>query len=305
MSYTTRPNTPGTRDPHTGGAPTGGPGDGRDDTDPEDGLSEIERYRAGLPGPWTDKLLFHQRTNDDCDARTAASSDEQWVRDRYGENADCSYNTAALHWTAVGGNGLGRSRQSEADAWSILRRLLERPPHTTPPPKKLTTHDLIQLGLCIAQQLYALEDHDEEPSPELVASMFSHIDAVETKLEGIHHVRRRFLAEEALLKIEETRLAKRRTRARKQREHLEGYALQLLQAHEGMSGERSIDTGTLTARLQKSPPRLVIDEHFDEMAAPPGCVTTIPYKDGIRRALRAGETVPGAHLEQNDHVRWS
>lgn len=70
-------------------------------------------------------------------------------------------------------------------------------------------------------------------------------------------------------------------------------------------GKDKVQTPLMTVAIRKNPPSLVID---DVAAIPTEYLTMIPArfeptKELIKESLKAGNEVPGAHLEQGTHLR--
>jgi hypothetical protein len=129
--------------------------------------------------------------------------------------------------------------------------------------------------------------------------------ALEDKLERIHAVHRRAKAERTLLRAEEERLAARRHRCDQAADRVEATALLALETHRHLTGASKVVTPRLTARLQRSPVRLVVPG--DPSAYPDAYIVQRPELDraALKADLEAGAEVPGCALVRGDHVRWS
>lgn len=85
---------------------------------------------------------------------------------------------------------------------------------------------------------------------------------------------------------------------------LKGYMLFNLQA----AGISKVESPFFTVRVQKNPPTVIIDSEnliparFMRKPAPPPPAKEFPDKVAIAEAIKAGEEVAGAHLEQYERL---
>jgi len=166
-----------------------------------------------------------------------------------------------------------------------------------------TTEELIAMAASVGARVYQL-DPDAPIAGPLEEAVLRYLEAAEDKIEAIYHVRTRLLAEEELLKLEETRLAARRRIAARRREEVDGLAIGLLKAHRQALGlDARIASATVTARLVRNPPAVQIEEgaSFERRWLR---IVAEPDKEKIRGALELGEEVPGASLVCGEHIRW-
>jgi len=105
----------------------------------------------------------------------------------------------------------------------------------------------------------------------------------------------------AQIKAAEERMALRRKALENRARNLRSYLLTCMQ----VAGVGKIETPELRLAVRKNPPAVVVDDP----AAVPAQYWRIPDpppaevdKAAIKTAIRAGETVPGAHLEQTERI---
>jgi predicted nucleic acid-binding Zn-ribbon protein len=120
----------------------------------------------------------------------------------------------------------------------------------------------------------------------------------EEKLEAYVHVQKQLEAEYAAFDAEVTRMEKRMDSIRAQIDRLRRAEVEFLQA----TGEKKAKAGTFTITLRESQ-AVTVD---DAAAIPADFLREIPAeirpdKKAIRDALKAGQNVPGVHLESS----WS
>lgn len=101
-------------------------------------------------------------------------------------------------------------------------------------------------------------------------------------------------------KAEEKRIADRRKAVENRVTHIKGYLQRCMESAEIMT----LDAGTHSLRIQRNPPRVVVDS---EETIPPRFFVIIPEqrqldKKAIAEALKK-EDIPGAHLEQGTSLR--
>lgn len=125
--------------------------------------------------------------------------------------------------------------------------------------------------------LLSLEDELQEKGENCI----KYLDSVQDKIDAAKANKKKL---DAYIKTLENR--------KKRVEKACIYALDTLQV-------KSIMTGWGEMKIKKNPPSVVID---DLTAIPSEYVTTkidlVPDKTAIKKAIKAGEEVPGAHLEQ-------
>lgn len=97
-------------------------------------------------------------------------------------------------------------------------------------------------------------------------------------------------AEENAILHEERRLNSRRKTLQAKRERLIDYVLADMVANES-----SIDTARITMRPRRNPPAVVIDD-FESLPDGYRRVKVEADKSAIRKAIKAGADVPGAHM---------
>lgn len=141
--------------------------------------------------------------------------------------------------------------------------------------------------------LFENGDIDEQTVNDTIEGM-----CVEDKLEDYCKVIRQFEAETEMLKAEETRLAKKREKAEKAIARLEQALLEYMTA----SNTDKKKCGTFELKVTHSKAVAITDESKIGVAY---LVEQPPRIDkaAIRKALMAGESVPGAELKINDSLK--
>lgn len=167
---------------------------------------------------------------------------------------------------------------------------------------KRTTYDLLHDTIDLLDRLQLAETDEEALA--ILEEQLELEGELARKLERLHAVHRRMSAEAALLREEEQRLAGRRQRIQRAEGRVRELAYMALCAHRELCGESRVVTPTITARLQRSPARLVAPEDPEQW--PEAYVTHTPQLDrrALRAALMSGDEVPGCRLEQSEHLRW-
>ena len=103
------------------------------------------------------------------------------------------------------------------------------------------------------------------------------------------------------IKAAEERMAQRRKAIENRAKNLRTYLLKCMQ----LANVPKIQTPELRLSIRKNPPSVVVDEPTEVPAKfwrfpepPPPSID----KDSIKAAIKAGEEVPGAHVEQNERI---
>lgn len=141
----------------------------------------------------------------------------------------------------------------------------------------------------------ALEDDDGEE----LAGRLAEIDmAIEDKADNYAVIIADLNAQEAKLKTEIDRLTKRRQTLRNNADRMK----QSLQQAMETVGKEKMNTDYYSYTIQKNPPKLVLD---DEEIVPEDYFVTKRELDKalLKDALKAGQEVRGAHLEQTESLR--
>lgn len=142
------------------------------------------------------------------------------------------------------------------------------------------------------------EETGELGEDALIARLDAISDDLAVKTDSVLKARRMFEAHAAAVKLEIDRLERMRAAAENRAKRLAAYVERCMRSA-GLTEVR----GTLfTARLQSNTPSVVID---DEQAIPPKFVLVEQkiQRAAIAKALKSGEEVPGAHLEQTTSIR--
>lgn len=122
--------------------------------------------------------------------------------------------------------------------------------------------------------------------------------AIEQKLVAIQCIRLRAEAEEEMYKREIDRLWKKAKASMALQNRLQKY----IESYLVRTEQKSVTAGTFKFRLQKNPPKLVIDGKipFDYVTIE---AVERPNNEAIKDALKRGEKLDWAHLEQSETLR--
>jgi hypothetical protein len=124
--------------------------------------------------------------------------------------------------------------------------------------------------------------------------------AFEDKAKGIIHLSFNLDGLIAQAKAEEARIANIRKAAEARNERILAYLKRCMEVAE----IAKLPLGTVTASIQNNPPKVVIDDEFQLPQFFVKTVTTQTVdKKLIAEAIKAGEKVPGAHIEQGTSLR--
>ena len=141
---------------------------------------------------------------------------------------------------------------------------------------------------------------------ELVGDLEARLDASESnmaaKVDDVLAYAAERMAEAAACKAEAVRLSARVKAAEAHAERLRDYVVRCMV----VAGVTRVEGERFKARLQATPGRVVIDDEAalgDEWVTTK--VTSTPDKKAIGDAIKAGGTVPGAHLEAGVSLRVS
>ncbi len=139
----------------------------------------------------------------------------------------------------------------------------------------------------------------EEDDGEELAGRLAEIDmAIEDKADNYAVIIADLNAQEAKLKAEIDRLTKRRQTLRNNADRMK----QSLQQAMETVGKEKMKTDYYSYTIQKNPPKLILD---DEEIVPEDYFVTRRELDkvSLKDALKAGQEVRGAHLEQTESLR--
>ena len=139
----------------------------------------------------------------------------------------------------------------------------------------------------------------EEDDGEELAGRLAEIDmAIEDKADNYAVIIADLNAQEAKLKTEIDRLTKRRQTLRNNADRMK----QSLQQAMETVGKEKMKTDYYSYTIQKNPPKLILD---DEEIVPEDYFVTRRELDKalLKDALKAGQEVRGAHLEQTESLR--
>lgn len=132
----------------------------------------------------------------------------------------------------------------------------------------------------------------------LVAQLDAISDSLAIKVDAVCRMRAMAKGRAVAAKNEIQRLQRIAASAESTAERIEAYVERCLRT----SGQPELRGALFSARIQKNPPKVVID---DESAIPAEytVVERTVRRDQIKKALQSGEDVPGAHLEQTESLR--
>lgn len=144
-----------------------------------------------------------------------------------------------------------------------------------------------------------LDENEGAHDPEAEALVVSALEAAIDKRDRVVGFLRTVRAYEDHLDAEVERLRAKAERARSIRKRLLAYVGAVMAG----LGVRELRGKTSGFRIVKNPPRVAIDD-FERIPARFFREKTIrePKLDEIRTALKAGELIPGVHLEQGERV---
>jgi Siphovirus Gp157 len=151
------------------------------------------------------------------------------------------------------------------------------------------------------EQLLESDEMTPELQNELGTRLVEAIAGTKAKVDATAAVLAMYEGVEAATAKEITRLQERATRYKRRREHLELYVLAVLET----SKLPRIDGQTSALILRKNPPRCIVDEGAnlpEHLMRQPPTPAPVPAKDLIKRALVAGEAVPGCRLEHSNRL---
>jgi hypothetical protein len=155
----------------------------------------------------------------------------------------------------------------------------------------------------IEQELEVLVDSldtcPDELRPELEERISEYLGAEASKVDRVGAVLASLdsVAESAKREIE--RLRARQQAAEKTAARLEGYVLHVLRARDG----RPLKGHTVTFSVRHSEALIIDDPNAVPDRWKRTTVTIDIPKDPIKKAIKAGENVPGAHVEQRENLQ--
>lgn len=162
----------------------------------------------------------------------------------------------------------------------------------------MTGLTLYQIEQELESLLDSVEVCPEELRPELEERIAQYVGSEITKVDGIGRVLSSLDAVQSHAKSEIERLQARRQAALNNAERLKSYILRVLAQRDGKPLK-----GNYTTFFAGRSEALIID---DPEAVPAEWKRTtvsvdIP-KEPVKRAIKAGQTVPGAHIEQREYL---
>jgi hypothetical protein len=163
----------------------------------------------------------------------------------------------------------------------------------------LSTLRLYQIADAYLLALEALAETEDLPTEAIADTLESWATTFEEKAVSVAAYIRNLELEAAAVEDARQRMETRQRSLQRHADRLREY-LQREMERVGLPGVKSAE---LTLRLQKNPPSVIVDDD----SAIPGAyqqevITVKLLKTEIGKALKAGQAVPGAHLEQS--TRW-
>lgn len=162
--------------------------------------------------------------------------------------------------------------------------------------QKMTLRDCVRTVEDIVEAL-----DDEQLAPELrdalSATLVDAIAGTREKIDRTSSVFAMYEGIESAIEVEIGRLNERLAWARRQHQRLTDYVLATIEA----SKLPKLDGWTSCLKAQKNPPKVVIAEGAcipDEFLVTPPAPAPRPDRDSIKRALKAGFTIPGCSIVQ-------
>lgn len=147
------------------------------------------------------------------------------------------------------------------------------------------------LFLLVEETVEKLEASGGELTAELELALTSLAEELPARTEKVHALVSRIRAEKELVLAEEKRLAARKGALTRLDETVDAYMLNLLQAHEKLTGEKVISAGTVRVSLTKNPPKLAAPEDVSKWPEQYTDVvfTSKPLRKEALDALKKGE----------------
>lgn len=149
----------------------------------------------------------------------------------------------------------------------------------------------------VIQRGYSL---DEETGEFWDDSVFDQLDVERTaKIEGCALFVKNLEADAAAIKAEEARLAERRRVIERKAENMRAYIARSMQTF----GDPKLETARVALSFRKSEGLVITDESALPDVFITAKITTVPDKAAIKKAIKAGQTVPGATLEVRQNLQ--
>jgi hypothetical protein len=145
----------------------------------------------------------------------------------------------------------------------------------------------------------SLDTCPEELRPELEASIAEYLGAEVDKVDRVGAVLSSLDGVAANAKTEIERLRQRQQSAEKAAQRLEGYVLHLLRERDG----RPLRGRNVTFSVRHSEALMIDDPNAVPDHWKRTTVTVDIPKDPIKKAIKAGEDVPGTHIEQRESLQ--
>lgn len=159
----------------------------------------------------------------------------------------------------------------------------------------LSTLKLYEISAAYLETLEALAEIEDLPAEAVADTLQGWIGTFEQKAIAVAAYIRNLEMEAAAVEDARRRMERRQKSLERHAERLRDY----LRTEMERTGIIKVKNAELTLRIQKNPPSVVIDDDSAIPAAYKQEVITIKLlKAEMGKTLKAGEQVPGAHLEQ-------
>lgn len=138
----------------------------------------------------------------------------------------------------------------------------------------------------------------DELRPELEQRIAEYIAKSIEKVDRIGHVLAQLELTQSNAKTEIERLRSRMQSAERASKRLEAYILEVIRKREG----RALKGKNTTLSVRHSESLVITDANLVPGEFKRQTVVTDIPKDPIKRVIRAGEQIPGCHIEQHEHL---
>ena len=163
----------------------------------------------------------------------------------------------------------------------------------------LSTLRLYEIADAYLLTLEALAETEDLPQEAIADTLQGWLGTFEQKVVAVAAYIRNLEVEATAVEDARRRMEQRQRSLQRQAERLRGY----LQQEMERTGITKVKNAELALRVQKNPPSVIIDsENSIPDAYWERVITMKLLKTAIRDALKSGQAVPGAHLEQSTRL---
>lgn len=148
------------------------------------------------------------------------------------------------------------------------------------------------------REILAVDAETEDERAALINALDEAAGDFRDKAENVAKYIRNCAADAEAIRAEEAKLAAKRQALARKAENLTGY----LEAMMVMTGQRELKAGIFSLRFQRNPPSITV---IDEAAVPREYFIQPPAtlsKQAIKDAIKAGATVPGVEIIQQERL---